>query len=186
MDPESSVELVRRAQAGDQAALNRLIERYRPRLRRWATGRLPRHARDFADTEDLVQEALLGTIRNFEHFQQRGEWAFQAYLRRAVLNRVRDEIRRFDARPRRQQLPDRAASHEPSPLEAAVGHEFFERYEAALAVLSEVDREAVIAKLELGCTYDEIALLVDKPSPDAARMCVSRALDQVARLMSAS
>ncbi len=186
MDAESSVELVRLAQAGDQAALNRLIERYRPRLRRWAAGRLPRHARDFADTEDLVQEALLGTVRNFHHFEHRGEWALQAYLRRAVMNRLRDELRRFDAQPRRQPLPDRAASHGQSPLEAAVGREFFERYEAALAVLSAVEREAVIAKIELGCTYEEIALLVDKPSPDAARMCVSRALDQVARLMSAS
>jgi RNA polymerase sigma factor (sigma-70 family) len=185
MDPESSVELVRRAQAGDEAALNRLIERYRPRLRRWAAGRLPRHARDFADTEDLVQEALIGTVRNFQNFEQRGEWALQAYLRRAVMNRLRDELRRFEAQPRRQPLPDRAASREQSPLEAAVGREFFERYEAALAVLSAIEREAVIAKLELGCTYEEIAHLVDKPSPDAARMCVARALDQIARLMSA-
>jgi RNA polymerase sigma factor (sigma-70 family) len=184
MDPESSVELVRRAQGGDNDALNQLIERYRPRLRRWAAGRLPRHARDFADTEDLVQEALLGTFRNFQHFEQRGEWALQAYLRRAVLNRVRDELRRFGTQPRRQALPDRTASHGQSPLEAAVGGEFFARYEAALAVLSEIEREAVIARIELGCTYEEIALLVDKPTPDAARMCVTRALDRLALVMS--
>ena len=46
MDPESSFELIERAQAGDSSAFNRLLERYRPRLHRWATGRLPRYARE--------------------------------------------------------------------------------------------------------------------------------------------
>ena len=39
MDPDSSVELIRRAQAGESDALSRLLERYLPELRRWAHGR---------------------------------------------------------------------------------------------------------------------------------------------------
>ncbi len=184
MDPESSFELIERAQAGDSSALERLLERYRPRLQRWASGRLPRYARDMTDTDDLVQEALIGTIKNFRAFEHRAEWALQAYLRRAVTNRIRDELRRVQARPRREEMPEDAVATELSPLQAAVGRETFERYEAALATLSDVEREAVIARVELGSSYEEIAALVDKPSADAARMTVSRALTKLAQAMS--
>src|SRR5262245_18642265 len=88
VDAESSFELVQRAQAGDRQALDRLLERYGPRLRRWASGRLPRYVRDMSDTADLVQEVLLGAVQNLRRFDQRGEWAFQAYLRQAVTNRI--------------------------------------------------------------------------------------------------
>jgi RNA polymerase sigma-70 factor (ECF subfamily) len=183
MDPESSFELIERAQAGDSSALERLLARYRPRLQRWASGRLPRYAREMADTDDLVQEALIGTFRNWQQFEHRGEWALQAYLRRAVMNRLRDEIRRVQARPRREELPDGAVAPDRSPLETALGAEVFERYEAALATLGEGEREAVIARIEMGCSYQEIAVLLEKPSPDAARMTVSRALAKLAQSM---
>jgi RNA polymerase sigma factor (sigma-70 family) len=184
MDPESSFELIERAQAGDDAALTRLLERYRPRLRRWASGRLPRYAREISDTEDLVQDVLLGTFRNFQKFENRDEWALQKYLRHAVTNRVRNELERFAHRPRAVTLPTAMASAELSPLQRALGAETFARYEAALDQLSEPEREAVIARLELGCSYQEVAQLLGKPSEDAARMTVTRAVDKVATLMS--
>ena len=43
--PDTSLDLLRRAQAGDSEALNALIARYLPCLLRWATGRLPAEAR---------------------------------------------------------------------------------------------------------------------------------------------
>jgi RNA polymerase sigma factor (sigma-70 family) len=184
MDPESSFELIERAQAGDAAALERLLARYRPRLQRWASGRLPRYAREMTDTDDLVQDALISTIRNFQTFENRGEWALQGYLRRAVMNRVRNELERAQNQPRVHELPENMVSRGLSPLEEAIGTQVFERYDAALAALSEPEREAVIARIELGCSYQEIALLVDSPSPDAARMTVARSLTKVAALMS--
>lgn len=182
MDPESSFELVQRAQDGDEAALDRLFARYRPRLQRWASGRLPGYAREMTDTEDLVQEAMIGTFRNFKDFTHRGDWALQAYLRRAVMNRIRDELRRVSAQPRRGALIEPLTA-DASPLEAMIGAEVFARYNAALEQLDDVEREAVIARVELGCSYKEIAALVDKPSTDAARMAVTRALAKLAALM---
>jgi len=183
MDSESSFELIERAQTGDKAALERLLERYRPRLRRWASGRLPRFAREMADTDDLVQEVLIGTFRNFSDFELRGEWALQAYLRQAITNRVRDEVRRVSTRPARDEFPDELRASEQSPLEVAIGSELFSRYDEALTALDPIEREAVIARVELGCAYQEIALLIDKPSPDAARMTVARALARLAAIM---
>jgi RNA polymerase sigma factor (sigma-70 family) len=184
MDPESSFELIERAQSGDAAALTRLLERYRPRLRRWASGRLPRYARQISDTEDLVQDVLLGTVRNFQQFDNRDEWALQKYLRRALMNRVRTELERFASRPRAEAMPDNLTSPELSPLQLALGAETFARYDAALSQLSEPEQEAVIARLELGCSFQEVALLLGKASEDAARMTVVRAVEKVAALMS--
>ena len=185
MDPESSFELIQRAQSGDSGALDRLLARYRPRLQRWASGRLPRYARDLADTEDLVQDALIGTLKNLRAFDHRGEWALQAYLRQAVTNRIRDELRRVGSQPRRDEIPDDVTTTDASPLEIAVGREAFAKYEAALAALGEDEREGIIARLELGCSYQEVALVLEKPSADAARMTVARALAKLATLMSA-
>lgn len=183
LDAESSFALIERAQAGDDSALDRLLTRYRPRLQRWATGRLPRYARDLTETDDLVQDVLLGTFRNLRGFEYREEWALQAYLRRAISNRVRQELRRLVSHPRREELGESVPSRELSPLEAAMGTEAFARYDAALATLTEMDREAVIARLELGCSYQEIADLLSKSSTDAARMAVARAVARVAALM---
>lgn len=183
MDLESSFELIQRAQQGDREALNRLLERYLPRLRRWARGRLPVYARDLGDTNDLIQEAVISTFRNLSHFEQRREGALQAYMRQAVMNRIRDEVRRTGRRPMRNDLDPEMEGQDISPLEHAIGSQAIDRYEAALARLGDVERQAVIARLELGFSYSEIATLVDKPSAGAARVAITRAVTKLARYM---
>jgi RNA polymerase sigma-70 factor (ECF subfamily) len=173
---ESTLTLLARARGGDNEALNDLFARYVPVLRRWAAGRLPRWARDLADTPDLVQETLLQVFRNIDGFEQRGEGAFQAYLRQAVMNRIRNEIRNAGRRPDRLGLDPQAPDDAVSPLEAAIGTEAVDRYEAALHRLRDEERELVIARLELGLTYSELAATSGKPSTDAARMAVTRAI----------
>ena len=164
MDPESSFDLILRAQGGDGGALERLLGRYRPRLQRWASGRLPRYAREAVDTEDLVQEALIGPSGTSRNSNSAPNGRLQAYLRRAVANRIRDELRRHDARPRLQPLEE-AQRFQASPLEIASGRETFEAYERGLAdLLTNMEREAVISRLELGCSYQEIADLIGKPT----------------------
>src|SRR5215467_13137893 len=153
----SSLTLLERAQAGDRVALDSLIARYLPRLQRWATGRLPRWARDMADTQDLVQEALFQTFKRIERFESRGEGALQAYLRQAILNRIREELRRTKRRPARSELDSVAEDDGRSPLEQAIGQEAIDRYERALARLRPEDRELVVARIELGYTNREIA-----------------------------
>jgi RNA polymerase sigma factor (sigma-70 family) len=183
VDFESSSNLIRRAQDGDSDALERLLTRYLPRLQRWASGRLPGSARGMADTQDLVQEALIGAVRNLKAFSDQGEGALQAYLRQAVTNRMRDEIRRQAARPAGLGGVDTVEAPDPSPLVAAMGQETFARYDQALSALYPIEREAVVARLELGCSYAEIAELLEKPTADAARMQVARALAKLAKLM---
>ena len=179
----SSLTLLERARAGDREALESLIARYLPRLQRWASGRLPRWARDMADTQDLVQEALFQTFKRIERFEPRGEGALHAYLRQAILNRIREEIRRAKRRPARSELDSAAEDDARSPLAAAIGQEAIDRYERALAQLRPDDRELVVARIELGYPNREIAELLDTPTPNAARMATERAVVRLAKEM---
>ncbi len=173
---ESTLHLIERARAGDQEALDRLFARHAGPLRRWAAGRLPKWARDLADTDDLVQETLLRTFKRIEAFEPRGVGALQAYLRQSVLNAIRDELRRKGRRPDETDLDGLEADSNLSPLEQAIGGEALDRYERALARLTEGEREAIIGRLEMGYTYEELAEALGKPTADAARKAAQRAL----------
>jgi RNA polymerase sigma-70 factor (ECF subfamily) len=179
----STVELLERVRSGQDDALEALYLRYLAPLRRWARGRLPGWARDAMETDDVVQETLLQTLGHLGSFESRHTGAFHAYLRRAVRNRIFDEMRRVGRRPVSGNPPTRQPDPRPSPLEEAIGRETLDRYESALERLSRADREAVIARVELGLAYREVARALDKPSADAARMAVSRALVRLAREM---
>lgn len=180
---ESSLDLIARAQAGDQQARDLLIARYLPRLQRWARGRLPVWARDLADTQDLVQETVFKAFQQLDSFEVRGQGALQGYLRQALINRIRSEIRRVNRHPASAALDTRMEADGPSPLEAAIGREAVERYEEALNRLSPIDREAIVGRIELGLTNEELADALGKPSPNAARMAVERALFRLAKEM---
>jgi RNA polymerase sigma-70 factor (ECF subfamily) len=181
---ESSIELLELARAGDAGALDRLCARYLPRLLSWASGRLPASARGLLDTGDMVQEVLLRSIRRLDTFEHRSTGGFHAYLRRGLTNRIRDEIRRAGRSPRVNALTEQEPDHAPSALEDLVGREQVQRYEEALTRLNPHDREAIIARIELGCSYPEVADTLGKPSADAARMAVGRALVRLAEEMS--
>ena len=114
VDPVSTIELIERARTGDRSALDLLFARHFGPLRRWARGRLPRWARDVTDTDDLVQDALLQTFKRLDDFDARGTGALYAYLRQAVLNRVRDELRRKARRPQASALDGAGAPAGPS------------------------------------------------------------------------
>jgi RNA polymerase sigma-70 factor (ECF subfamily) len=182
-DLDSTFDLVARAKAGDQQALERLFARYLRPMQRWASGRLPNWARDITDTEDLVQDALLQTFKRLEDFEPRHVGALQAYLRQAVLNRIRDELRRKGRQPDGTDLDDVAVDSAESPLELAIGGEAVERYEKALATLRPEEREAIIARVEMGYSYEEMAEALGKPTADAARKAAQRALVRLAAEM---
>ena len=180
---ESTIDLIARARAGDELAVERLFQLHFHPLRRWASGRLPKWARNLADTDDLVQETLIRTFKRIEEFEPRRVGALQAYLRQAVLNRIRDELRQKGRAPEAGELGDLEADSAESPLELAIGREAVERYEKALAALRPEEREVIIGRVEMGYTYQELADVLGKPSSEAARKAAERALIRLAEEM---
>ncbi len=106
MSHEPTIELVARARGGDMPAMEALLQRCLPPLKRWAHGRLPAAARGRMDTGDLVQEAALHVLGNLGTFEPRHVGAMQAYLRQSVVNRICDEVRRLGRQPPPLELPD--------------------------------------------------------------------------------
>jgi RNA polymerase sigma factor (sigma-70 family) len=180
---ESTVELIRRVREGDQGSLERLIQRHLAPLRRYATGRLPRWARDLADTDDLVQDTLLRTFSRMDTFEMRGAGALHAYLRQAVMNRLRDELRRRGRMPTLVEVDEVELAGEGSPLEETIGREAAERYVAALGRLEPEEREVIIGRVEMEYSYAELAEILGKPTADAARKAAQRALLRLAEEM---
>ncbi len=183
LSPETTIELLELAKGGDPEALGRLLERCVPALRRWAHGRLPPTARSLNDTADIVQDTVISAMRHLEAFESRHQGALQAYLRRAVMNRIRDVIRHHKRRPEISGLSEGLQDEATSPLEAAIGAENLERYEAALDRLKAPDREAIIGRLEMLYSYDELATVLNRPTAAAARMAVTRAMKRLAEEM---
>src|SRR5262245_42924334 len=114
-EAESSMALTGRAQAGDEIALNELCARYQPRLQRWAHGRIPPSARSAHDTVDLIQDTMIQVVQRIHVFYPRHEGSFQAYVRHALLNRIRDLARKGKRRGQAVPFDGSHASADPSP-----------------------------------------------------------------------
>ena len=180
---ESTVELIEKARTGDEQAVERLFTRHLGPLQRFARGRLPTWARDIADTDDLVQDTLLQTFKRMDAFEPRHAGALHAYLRQAVLNRLRDELRRKGRTPEKVGVDDLDLQSSQSPLEQAIGREAMEAYERGLARLRTEEQEAIIGRLEMGFSYHELALALGKPTAEAARKAAQRAIVRLAEEM---
>jgi RNA polymerase sigma factor (sigma-70 family) len=181
--PEATVELLALIKGGDEAALDRLLRRCIPALQRWARGRLPQSARGMLETSDLVQDTVVAAMRRLDVFEARHQGALQAYFRLAVMNRIRDIVRQHRRRPQQTELPEQLVDEHTSPLELAIGAENMARYDAAIQRLERSDREAIIGRIELQYTYAELAAVLNRPTPAAARMAVARAIRRLAELM---
>ena len=116
-------ELLRRARAGEENALNSLFARFLPHLQRWAHRRVPGWARNGADSSDFVQDTVLQTIRNLSSFEPQRDGALLGYLRRSLINRIRNQFRQAGRHPHAalgdMDVIDSAAS----PLEFTIDHQ---------------------------------------------------------------
>jgi RNA polymerase sigma factor (sigma-70 family) len=95
------------------------------------------------------------------------------------MNRIRDVLRSHRRRPVETALPDHLVDRGTSPLDQAIGSENVERYEAAVQRLRPADREAIVGRLELQYSYDELAIILNKPTGNAARVAVTRAMKRL-------
>jgi RNA polymerase sigma-70 factor (ECF subfamily) len=178
-----SRELLRRAQAGDTQAINRLFSRYLPPLRHFAHRRVPAWARNGIDTGDLIQDTMFQAFKRLKFFQPRQDGALLGYLRRSLLNRIRDQFRHAARRPASVELDPATADSSESPYEHTLKIQDHERYRKGLEKLRPADRDAIVGMLELGYSYEQLALALGKPSSEAARLAVRRALGRLADAM---
>jgi RNA polymerase sigma-70 factor, ECF subfamily len=87
--------LLRRARAGDNAALGELLERYGAYLALLARLQIDRRFRGKADPADLVQETFLEAHRAFPRFRGQTEAEMAGWLRAILAANLADLARRF-------------------------------------------------------------------------------------------
>ena len=182
--PQSGLEPATRDGKGPRfARLESAIASLLPFFSRWAHGRLPRYARRRMDTGDVVQEAVVGVLRNLGQIELANPDALRKYLLTAIQNRIRDEIRRSHLGEVAGGTPSGSVDEGPSPLDDAIEEDHRRLYREALLRLSEDDRQILVGRIELRLTYEELALATGRPSADAARNAARRAALRLARLM---
>lgn len=181
----STTQLLDRYRAGEQAAADGLFARYMPILRRWARGRLPVGGRDLSETDDLLQMTFLRALRRLDDFESQRPGGFLAYLRTILLNLVREELRKSGRKPTSISMQESLPADQLSVVEQSIGAERLAAYERALSQLPELKRNAVIMRVEFGMSFEEIAVELERPSANATRMMVSRALAELSALIEA-
>jgi len=132
------------------------------------------------ETSDLVQDAIIAAMRRLDAFEARHQGALQKYLRMAVRNRIIDVIRQYRRRPQKVELREDLRDEATSPLDRAIGAQNVARLEAALERLNPSEREAIVGRFKRQDSYEELATVLGKPTPDAARACVMRAVTRLA------
>ena len=182
-DLETTQDLLGRIRDGEADARDRLVQRFLPVLRRWARGRLPFHSRGLVETDDIVQDALLRALGNIDSFEPTRPGSFLAYLHQILLNRVRDAILRDNRRRNREEAAVETLLQREEILEKSLGVGSLSAYESALDRLDAEQQQAVILRVEFGFRYPEIARVLGRPSTNAVRMQVTRALVRMAEIM---
>jgi RNA polymerase sigma-70 factor, ECF subfamily len=156
--------LVTRAQQGEAVAFEVLVVKYQRRVA--ATVR--RFVHDDRITEELTQEVFLSVFLALPSFRPDGEFAAWLFTiaRNAARSYLRSAQNRQDDRP--LQRPEEAAEGErfalaPSPEEEAMANELFERIDAEVAALPEMQRRALLMREIEGLDYKAIALALAQP-----------------------
>lgn len=189
---KDTIDLVASAQQGDPDALNALFARYYERIRQYVHHRMSARVRSYMESSDVVQDAMLGAIEDFDNFEVRDESSFLKWMATIVENKIRARIDYFHAQKRDRRREQALAKLKSSlasgelhlepvapitlPGDRAARNEEKEHLDELLDELREDQREVILLRNTLGVSWKEIARALGKPTEDAARQFYSRAL----------
>lgn len=178
MDPEELFDtnsLLRRAQTGDERAVELLYRRYIIRVERWTRGRLPLTARDLHDTQSIAHDVLVRSLLKTVEEGAGVRSTFRGYVRQALRNQLADLGRR--KQDLLASIDDQAPDHAPSELERLLEREFEDRVRSRIDELPRASRELLFLRFDRGLSYADLAEYLGASSEDAARMRVNRVVD---------
>jgi RNA polymerase sigma-70 factor (ECF subfamily) len=174
---EDTEELLRRATAGESTARERLLARYRDRLRYVVALRLDRRLAARIDPSDIIQEAMADAASKLSDYLENRPLPFYPWLRRLALERLLEIHRRHIQAQKRsvmreqgQSLPltddstlelaHRLLAGGPPPLGKLLRDELQRRVQEALALLAPHDQEVLVLRhLEQLSTRETAAVL---------------------------
>lgn len=180
------------ARAGSWESLGKALEACRGYLLLVAQRELSPELQAKGGASDLVQEALLDAVCDFERFQGTSEEEWIHWLRRLLLNNLIDFVRQYREAAKRQidreaRLPAAGSSldplgvpagSQPSPSEAALTVEQIEAVQRVLKLLPDHYRQVLLWRYQEGRSFEEIGRALAL-TPNAASKLLVRALRRV-------
>lgn len=191
--------LLKRASAGDEHAVEQLLDRHRQRLRRMVAVRLDPRLTARVDPSDVVQESLIDASRNLTQYLRDRPLPFYPWLRQFAWKRIVDMHRRHIQSQKRSVLREEpeqmaitkrsavqlaeclAASHT-SPSQQAVTRELRESVQVALAQLRPRDQEILILMYLEQLSTADIGVVLGI-TERAVTMRHLRALERIGRVL---
>ncbi len=180
----SALEMIVAARRGDPGALDDLLARFHPTVRRKVHVALQAELRgkrpwlvSMFSTGDVVQEVLVAVVRDVDSFRGIEERSFASYLATLVKNRLVDTIRFHEALrrdPRRasfslDQLDHDVADSDADPAVRAVRADQIEVFCRIVAGFPTREAQLLRERLEHESPFEELAANLGYPSADAAR-----------------
>lgn len=199
-ESEKTLDLLREVADGDNAAVNRLMDRHRDAVRRMIQMRLDQAVARRVDASDVVQDVMLEASQRIDGYLQNPTMPFHLWLRQLAKDRIIDMHRRHRAARRRsvdreqnfsglagdeQSAADIAAllrDNELTPAAAALRRELQERFLAAIGQMEEGDREIIMMRHFEHLGNSEVAAALGL-SPPAAGMRYLRAIRRLRELL---
>jgi len=177
------------AKGGDEEAVRRILEHYGQQVRRTVGRRMGPGLRARADSEDVLQSAMVSALANLAEFEFRGEAAFVGWLSAIAAQQVGQLVRHHGAKRRDLEREQRISQAPPLPADdttvtqAAARNDERARLREALAQLQKPDRDVVRLRSFDGLAFREVAERLGLADQDAARYVYRRALESLGRIM---
>ncbi|MFC0032250.1 RNA polymerase sigma factor ShbA [Micromonospora chaiyaphumensis] len=179
-------ELVRRAAAGDPAAVEELLVGVRPGLVRYCRARLGRVGGAYTTADDVAQEVCVAVLRALPRYRDQGA-PFAAFVYGIAAHKVADAQRSAvrDAAVTPTDAPVDRPDATPGPEQQAVASDLARRLSALLDRLPDAQREIILLRVAVGLSAEEVGGIVGM-SAAAVRMAQSRALARLRTLAGGS
>lgn len=198
-DAEQTAELLAGAQQGDEAAVNRLLEKHRGAVRRMIDLRMDPVLKRRVDASDIAQEVMIEANRRLRDYLRDPVMPFHLWLRQMAKDRLIDAHRRHRTAARRsldREQPLAAAARDESSLDLvaqlrdaqltpaaeAAWQELQRRFEAASRQLDDHDQEIVFMRHFEHLSNSEAAAAIGL-TPQAASMRYLRAMRRLRDLL---
>jgi RNA polymerase sigma factor (sigma-70 family) len=170
-DPAITIALVQKAQSGDRASLERVLDRYYDRVRRTVSIRMGPRVRSWTDSVDIMTRTFMKALEKFDAFEMHNESSLLRWLVTIAEGMIHDAA---DERNAARRNPDRerpievggadaTAARMPLPAPATslikeLGRrEDMELVDRAIEALEPGDRETLLQHYYLEMSWEEIA-----------------------------
>ncbi len=157
----SDADLVRRCRDGGTEAFDELVNRHQDKM----FNMVYRFCGHREDARDICQRAFVNAFRKIGEFK--GDSAFSTWLYRIAFNQavsfMRERKRVELSLAPRDDGPAREPAYTCGPTEGLESVETRGKVQQALGMLDESDRQVILLKDIQGCSYDQIASILQIP-----------------------